>query len=676
MPAFTITRTSNGTVVLPAKSMSAQSTRSCLAHHRSEVSSVAHRDLLSAVHTIARPLANMLAPWASACFIAAILFTVSTPAIAAGETRNVLFLFGASRLLPANIEGERGLHRALENSPDRHIELYVEFLDVPRFAGESYDRTVAAFLRDKYASRPPDVIVVGGDSALEFLLENRELLFARAPVVHAGVTTAFLQSRPPLPDDVIGTPVEYDVVRTIDLAFRLRPKATRLVLVTGRSQWGQLWEARLRSELPSFPTRAKPEFLAGPTEALLKQLAALGDDAVVYTPGYFEDGDGKVFTPVETVGIMSAASAAPLFGPLNPFIGAGAVGGYVTSFEAMGQRAGQTVKALLEGASPASLRSSETMPTALNVDWRQVQRWGIDEKAIPPDAIVRFREPTLLEAHRNDVIAASVVFLLQAGLIIGLLFERRRRRIAEREAQARLAEMAHMNRRVAMGGLAASIAHELNQPLGAIYNNAGAAKMLIKADPPKLEDIAEILEDIQHDDKRASDVVARIRKMLNKAKIEMGGVDLNEAVGDAMQMVSADAATRGVSLKAKLAPGLPSVWADRVQVQQVILNLAINAMEAMQDQAEPARELVITTARAGDKEAEVTVADSGPGIAPEMLPRIFDPFVTSKASGMGLGLSISRTIVEAHGGRIRATNPPTGGTAFHFTLPISAERDA
>jgi signal transduction histidine kinase len=408
------------------------------------------------------------------------------------------------------------------------------------------------------------------------------------------------------------------------------------------------------------------------TEAVRKRLAELGDDAVVYTPGYFADGHGKVSTPAESVKIMAAASAAPVFGPLNPFVGAGAVGGYVTSFEAMGRQAGQTVKALLDGESPASLRPPEIMPTALNVDWRQVRRWGIDENAIPRDAIVQFREPTLLEAYRTEVFIASIVFLLQAGLIIGLLVERRRRRIAEGESQARLSEMAHMNRRVAMGGLAASIAHELNQPLGAIYNNAGAARMLIKADPAKLDEIAEILEDIQQDDKRASDVISRIRKMLSKARIEMGDLDLNETIGEALKMLAADAAARGVSLKVELAPGLPKVHADRVQVQQVILNLAINAMEAMADQPEAKRALVVRTTRAGATEAAVTVADSGAGIDPEILPRIFNPFVTSKSGGMGLGLSISRTIVEAHGGKLRAENLPAGGAAFHFTLPFAS----
>jgi signal transduction histidine kinase len=227
-----------------------------------------------------------------------------------------------------------------------------------------------------------------------------------------------------------------------------------------------------------------------------------------------------------------------------------------------------------------------------------------------------------------------------------------------------------------MGGLAASIAHELNQPLGAIYNNAGAAQILIKGDPPNLREVAEILADIKDDDKRASEVIARIRNMLRKTAVNVEEIDLNEVIGDTMKLLSADASAKGVSLKAELESDLRGVRADRVQVQQVLLNLALNAIEAMSEQPESKRQLVIRSRRAGDREAQVSVIDSGPGIEATLLPHVFDAFVTSKAGGMGLGLSISRTIVEAHGGRIHAENSPAGGAAFHITLPFVKGKDA
>src|SRR5262249_12145166 len=155
---------------------------------------------------------------------------------------------------------------------------------------------------------------------------------------------------------------------------------------------------------------------------------------------------------------------------------------------------------------------------------------------------------------------------------------------------------------------------ELNQPLGAIHNNVGAAELLLKADPPKLQEVAAILADIKRDDRRASDVIARIRKLLRKTEFEAQDINLNETIGEALELGSADAAARGVSLKAELEPGLLKVRADRVEVQQVILNLMLNAIEVLHDQRAPKRELVIRSRRANGQTAEVSVADSGPGV--------------------------------------------------------------
>ena len=259
----------------------------------------------------------------------------------------------------------------------------------------------------------------------------------------------------------------------------------------------------------------------------------------------------------------------------------------------------------------------------------------------------------------------------QSLLIATMFAQRRRSRAAESESRKRLSEMAHMNRRVALGEMSASIAHELNQPLGAIYNNAGAAELLIRADPPKLGEVVEILGDIKRDDQRASDIIARIRKFLRKSEFELRDSDLNDVIGESMRTVAGEALDKNVAIASTLEPGLPKVRADRVQLQQVIVNLVLNAIEAMQCVATDRRALTLRSRRLDDKFAEVSVTDFGAGISEELRPRIFEAFVTSKSTGMGLGLAISRTIVEAHGGEIRAENAPGGGAVFRFTLPFA-----
>ena len=230
-------------------------------------------------------------------------------------------------------------------------------------------------------------------------------------------------------------------------------------------------------------------------------------------------------------------------------------------------------------------------------------------------------------------------------------------------------KLAHASRLAVLGELTASIAHEINQPLGAILSNADAAELLLEAGSGRLDEVRRILADIRKDDLRASEVIRRMRELLGKRPLERQPLDLNEVASGVLQLVGGDAARRGVALEIELAPGLLAVPGDRVHLQQVLLNLLLNGMEAMADTPAAQLRLAVRTAR-NDGGVEVTVTDSGPGIPRERLPRLFESFFTTKPDGMGLGLSIARSIIEAHGGRIWAENRPEGGASFRFTMPV------
>ena len=333
--------------------------------------------------------------------------------------------------------------------------MFDEFLDVPRFSGQTYVQTFVTYLREKYASHPIDVVVVAGGDALRFLLDNRAELFARAPAVHMGVSQEFLRSISPLPADVIGVPVQYNFSDTIDQALRWHPRARRVVVVTGTAVQDRLWEARLREDAYRFKDRATAQFLTGlTTNAVQNRLKELGGDAVVFTPGYFQDGAGRYVTPRESIELMAAVATAPIYGPFDTFMGTGIVGGWMPNFEAMGRQAGQTVNALLEGSGPAATRLPETMPNTLNV----VR--ALESRERPADAVVHFKTPTFLEAYRIQAIITAFVILLQAGLIGSLLVEHYRRRLAEQSVQKQRFELAHASRLTMAGELTGSIAHE------------------------------------------------------------------------------------------------------------------------------------------------------------------------------------------------------------------------
>ena len=252
---------------------------------------------------------------------------------------------------------------------------------------------------------------------------------------------------------------------------------------------------------------------------------------------------------------------------------------------------------------------------------------------------------------------------------MGVLSDITTRKKAELEAQRHRDELAHVSRVSMMGQLASALAHELNQPLGAILRNAEAAELFLQASPPDLQEVRVILADIRKDDQRAGEVIDRMRALLKRRESHWSELDLNAVTEEVAGLLRFDAEARRVKLTLELSRSVPGVRGDRVQLQQVLLNLILNAMDAMNG-CEAGRRCVAVCVRPREEEVEVAVSDSGHGILTDNVKRLFEPFFTTKTSGMGLGLAISRTIIEVHGGRLWAENNPEGGATFRFTLPI------
>jgi C4-dicarboxylate-specific signal transduction histidine kinase len=333
----------------------------------------------------------------------------------------------------------------------------------------------------------------------------------------------------------------------------------------------------------------------------------------------------------------------------------------------MGRQAALAVNDQLHSTRLAQAPGARAMPNALNVDWRQVRRWGIDESLVPPEAIVSFREPTFWEMYRNVVIGTALVILLQTVLIAALLVERRRRRKAEGAVLAQRTELAHASRLAVAGELTASIAHEINQPLGAIQTSADAADMILQAGGDRRDDLLRIVTRIRRDNMRASDVIRRLRSLLARHAPERKSFDLNQAMHDVATLLHAEARHRHVALELRPAPAPARVLGDETQMQQVLINLVLNAMDAVAGLPEDRRTVVVAIEQSANAIA-ITVRDPGHGIASEDLSKVFESFYSTKKKGMGLGLSIARTIVEAHGGRIWAASAAGEGTSFHVEL--------
>jgi C4-dicarboxylate-specific signal transduction histidine kinase len=248
------------------------------------------------------------------------------------------------------------------------------------------------------------------------------------------------------------------------------------------------------------------------------------------------------------------------------------------------------------------------------------------------------------------------------------------RRHTEQALDRVRSELAHVARVTSLGALAASIAHEVNQPLSGIITNASTGLRLLASDPPNIDSARETVERTLRDGRRAAEVIARLRELFSKKQQRIEAIDLNDAAREVIALASGEVQRNGVTVQTVLSDNLPAVAGDRVQLQQVILNFLLNASEALRSVDDRPRHILVRTEREGDERVRLSVRDSGPGVAPDEVERLFDAFYTTKAGGMGIGLSVSRTIIESHHGEVRVSANDGPGATFAFSLAAAEIR--
>lgn len=618
----------------------------------------------------------MAGRWLAAArlFLAAVTATAISVAGADGaaaELKRIVILNSYGQNFKPWRDYSTALRQELERQSRWPIDIQDFSVATARFEDRNVEAEFADYLRALFARGAPDLIVALGGPAASFVQRNRPQLFPSTPMVMTAVEERRVQ-RSALSDNDAVVAVRQDVPALFGNIVRLLPATRTIAVVVGDSPNERFWQNEIRKELEPVLPNVRLLFWNRLSFAdILKEAARLPPDSAIFWVQVQVDATGASHEGEQALKELYAAANAPIFSYDDSFFGGETVGGPMTSARDSAQKTSEAAIRILGGERPSDIKIPTLEYGPAKYDWRQLRRWNIAESSLPPGSEVYFRDPSPWETYRWQILLIASVILVQAALISILVHERRGRRKAEVQARQQSAELAHVNRYTMAGELTASIAHELNQPLGAILTNAESAALMLRSPNPDLNELNEIIEDIRRDDTRASEVIVHLRSLLKKAPFEEKELDLNDVLQETVTFLAPLATARKVELEAAPHLALLPIKGDRIQLQQVITNLIVNAMDAVTGSAGSVRKVEIEAARAGNR-AEVSIKDHGPGIPSDQVKRVFEPFFTTKPEGMGMGLAIARTIVEAHGGQITAENRPGGGALLRISLPLSS----
>jgi PAS domain S-box-containing protein len=706
------------------------------------------------------------------------------------EPKRILVIYSYHEGLPWERLIDNSLRATLASKATGPIELNVEHADRIRHPGDVYLQNFVDLLRHKYSHSNLDVVIGIDDEATDILLRYGEELFPGVPTVFVTAERKTLL-RDSLKPNMTSLLWGADIKGSIDIIYKILPKTRQILVITGSSLSDRAAQNLARKALRDYTNRPEISYLAEITiEELLDKVTRLPEHSVLFYLTFSRDSEGKTFVPLEILSGISRKANAPTFGILDTYIGNGIVGGHLFSAEVQGKRCAELCLRILGGELPVDIAPERTRQI-LMFDFRQLKRWGINEKMLPSGSIVRYREFLIWRQYRWQIIGLICIGLIQTAVMVLLWDQWTKRRKAEkivhksevkyrtvadytydweywqapdkhmiyvspssesitgytpdefienpdlldeiilpedrniwsshhheaygemrrRTVQFRIRrkngetcwiehacqpvhddegrfiglrasnrditerkrlrdELARMDRVSTMGALTSAIAHEINQPLASILSNAQAAIRYLKHENPDLDEVREALSDISQDDKRAAEVIRRLRKMVKKEEPVYESFDINAVIEAAVDIVSTESAFLSVTLQKDLQTGIPALYGDLIQIQQVVVNLLMNAMDATSDRSADARRVFLSTRSDQDRGVTVTIIDSGPGLTTDQIETVFDPFYSTKAEGMGLGLAVCRTIIEIHGGHIWAENCPDGGTMFTFWLPV------
>jgi signal transduction histidine kinase len=603
-----------------------------------------------------------------ACVVASGIAAISSADTA--ETKRVMLLHSFGRDFKPWSDYARSIREELERQSRWPLDITDHSLVTARSSDEDPEPAFVEYLRALFAKRPLDLVVSIGAPATAFVQRHRERLFAATPMVLTAVEQRRIQwSRLTANDAAV--PVWINYRAAFENILQVLPATKNIIVVVGTSPIEKFWKDAIGKEAEPLAGRIAFSWTDHLSFGdLLKQAAALPPNTAIFWELMIVDGAGVIHEGSAPLKRLHAVSSAPIFSYDESFFGGEIVGGPLLRVVDTSRQTAAVAIRILGGEKAGDIKIPPVAFARPQFDWREMRRWGIDESSLPPGSLVLYREPTMWHRYRVQIIAVVALLLLQGALIAWLLYEHWRRQDVEARSIQQVTELARMNRLATAGQLSASIAHEIRQPLAAIASSGSAGLNWLNKRVPDLEEVRIALQTVVRQSHRADDVIKGVRAMFSHDSTVWTKVNLNEIVEQVLALMSRNIAATSIRLNTKLTDNPPPlVMADPVQLQQLVLNLIMNAVEAMTESDRGARMLNIETRFDQTGSVVLTIADSGPGFDAKVAANLFSPFLTTKARGMGMGLSICKSIVERHGGQLTVASIEPHGALLTIVLP-------
>jgi len=608
-----------------------------------------------------------------------VVLSLATTDLVAQQTatpKRVVVLYWYDKNYPGHARWDQGFRPVLEQDRDGSIEYYPEYLEANRFPGENQAQALHDYLKDKYAGRPIDVVVAQSDVSLDFLARYRDL-FPNVPVV-------FYSATRPKPEtlalwtDITGVVVFGGFQKTVETALTIHPQTQQLFVISGSLEHDKRFETLARSQLKDFEQRIKINYLTDVAPSDLRSMTAqLPQNALVlYVWQQAKDPSGKVMETGDILSSIAQTSRVPIYAMSEPLVGRGIVGGYVYTPETSAARVAEVVRLIAQGQRARDL-PIENVHTIPMFDSRELQRWQISEAQLPPGSIIQFKQLTIWQQYKSQIVGVLIVLLLQTSLIAILLIERRRRRRAKEaldrlnaELETRIAaRTAALNAKTReLESFAYSVAHDLKAPLRGID---GYSRLLLDDYSEKLDDSGRsFLQTIQSSTDEMNQLIDDLlaysrleRREIKPNRIELAPI-VDAVVEEKRRVPTASPIDFVMNVNGA------TVLADASGLQQSLRNYLDNAIKFTSKATKPRIEI---GSQDNERSCVLWVRDNGIGFDMQHHDRIFDIFqrlnVADEYPGTGIGLAIVRKAMERMGGRAWAESTPGNGATFYLEIP-------